>query len=65
MIERHFSLDEADPVLFFGVNNANLRMLRALFPKLRIIGRDNVIKVMGSEEDMAAFEEAFVAMERH
>ena len=65
MIERHFSLDEADPVLFFGVNNANLRMLRALFPKLRIIGRDNVIKVMGSEEDMTAFEEAFVAMERH
>lgn len=65
MIERHFSLDEADPVLFFGVNNTNLRMLRALFPKLRIIGRDNVIKVMGSEEDMTAFEEAFVAMERH
>lgn len=65
MIERHFSLDEADPVLFFGVNNTNLRMLRALFPKLRIIGRDNVIKVMGSEEDMAAFEEAFTVMEKH
>ena len=52
MIERHFTLEEADPILFFGVQNANIKMLRALFPKLRIIGRDNVIKVMGSEEDI-------------
>lgn len=64
MIERHFSLDEADPVLFFGVNNGNLRLLRALFPKLRIIGRDNVVKVMGSEEEMATFEEIFIALEK-
>lgn len=64
MIERHFALDEADPVLFFGVNNAHLKMLRALFPKLRIIGRGNVIKVMGSEEEMASFEETFTELER-
>lgn len=64
MIERHFALDEADPVLFFGVNNVHLKMLRALFPKLRIIGRGNVVKVMGGEEDMAAFEEAFTELER-
>lgn len=65
MIERHFTLEEADPILFFGVQNANIKMLRALFPKLRIIGRDNVIKVMGSEEDMVVFEEAFTELERH
>ena len=64
MIERHFTLEEADPILFFGVQNANIKMLRALFPKLRIIGRDNVIKVMGSEEDMVVFEEAFTELER-
>lgn len=63
MIERHFTLEEADPILFFGVQNANIKMLRALFPKLRIIGRDNVIKVMGSEEDMVTFEEAFTELE--
>ena len=63
MIERHFTLEEADPSLFFGVQNANIKMLRALFPKLRIIGRDNVIKVMGSEEDMVVFEEAFTELE--
>ena len=43
MIEKHYLLEEADPAVFFGVNNANLRLLRALYPKMRIIGRDNVI----------------------
>ncbi|MBR1594317.1 MAG: PhoH family protein [Alloprevotella sp.] len=65
MIERHFVLEEADPVVFYGVGNANLRMLRALCPKLRIIGRDNVLKVMGGEEDMADFEDTFHALEDH
>lgn len=65
MIEKHYILEEADPAVFFGVNNANLRMLRALNPKLRIIGRDNVLKVMGGEEDMADFEDAFRALEKH
>lgn len=65
MIEKHFVLEEADPVAFFGVNNANLRLLRALCPKLRVIGRDNVVKVMGGEEDMADFEDIFKALEEH
>lgn len=65
MIEKHFVLEEADPVAFFGVNNANLRLLRALCPKLRVIGRDNVVKVMGGEENMADFEDIFKALEEH
>ena len=65
MIEKHFVLEEADPATFFGVNNANLRLLRALCPKLRIIGRDNVLKVMGGEEEMADFEDTFVSLEKH
>ena len=65
MIEKHFVLEEADPAIFFGVGNSNLRLLRALCPKLRIIGRGNVMKVMGSEEDMAEFEETFNALEKH
>ena len=65
MIEKHFLLEEADPATFFGAGNANLRLLRALRPTLRIIGRDNVLKVMGAEEDMAEFEETFTALQRH
>lgn len=65
MIEKHYLLEEADPILFFGASNINLKILRALFPKLRIVGRDNVIKVMGSEEDMVLFEEIFEKLEKH
>lgn len=65
MTERHLILEQADPILFFGVNNANLRLLRALYPKLRIIGRNNVLKVMGGEEELADFEDTFRQLEEH
>lgn len=65
MLERHIVLEGADPAIFYGVNNANLRMLKALFPKLRIIARDNVIKVIGDEVEIVSFEEYCQSLERH
>ena len=65
MIEKHFILEEADPVLFYGVNNTNIKMLRAICPKLRLMARDNVVRVMGDEEAMAEFEETFRLLEAH
>lgn len=65
MIEKHIVLEDIDPVIFYGVNNANFQMIKALYPKLRIIARDNVIKVMGDEEEMCAFEESILALEKH
>jgi len=44
-------------VVFYGVGNAHLQMLKALYPKLRIVARDNVMRIMGDEEQMASFEE--------
>ena len=40
-------------------------MIKALFPKLRVVARGNVIKVMGDEEEMCAFEEAILALEKY
>ena len=51
--------------MFYGVGNAHLQMLRALYPKLRIVARDNVIRIMGDEEQMAAFEESTEKMRQH
>ena len=65
MTEKHLILEQADPAVFFGPGNANLRMLRALCPKLRIIGRDTVVKVMGDEEEIGHFETLFTALEHH
>lgn len=47
MIEKHIVLEDIDPVVFYGVNNTNLQFIKALYPKLRIVARGNVIKVMG------------------
>jgi phosphate starvation-inducible PhoH-like protein len=65
MIEKHIVLEDIDPVVFYGVNNANYTMIKALYPKLRIVARGNVIKVMGDEEEMCAFEESILALEKH
>ena len=58
MIERHILIDDIDLVTFYGVNNIHLQMIKALYPKLRIIARGNIIKVLGDEEEMCSFEDA-------
>ena len=57
MIERHVIIDNIDPVIFYGVNNCNIQLIRNLFPKLRMAARGNVIKVIGEEEETAFFEQ--------
>ena len=65
MIEKHIVLEEIDPVVFYGVNNSHLQMIKSLFPKLRIVARDNVIRVLGDEEEMAKIEEDIETMRLH
>ena len=52
-------------MLLYGVGNANLQIVRSLFPKLRVVARDNVIRVLGDEEQMAVFEETIERLRRH
>lgn len=65
MIEKHIVLEDIDPVVFYGVNNSHLQMIKSLFPKLRIVARDNVIRVLGDEEEMAKIEEDIENMRKH
>ena len=65
MIEKHIVLENIDPVMFYGAGNQHLQMIRALYPKLRIVARDNVIRILGDEEQMAAFEESAERMRQH
>lgn len=65
MIEKHIVLEDIDPVMFYGVNNSNLQLVKSLFPKLRIVARDNIIRLRGSEEDMAVAEENIESIRRH
>lgn len=58
MIEKHIVIEDADPAAFYGVNNCNIQLFKALFSKLRIVARGNVIKVLGDEDETARFEDA-------
>ncbi len=55
MIERIYILENVDPVLFYGVNNVNIQLIKTLFPKLRIVARGNIMKVIGDEEESELF----------
>ena len=63
MIEQIIVLDNADAAVFFGINNSNLQLLKTLFPKLRIIARGNIIKVIGNAEEIPFFEEKMRELE--
>lgn len=65
MNERIYLLQEADPQVFFGVNNRNLLLLKETHPKLRIMARGNIIKVIGEPGELKAFLRLLNQMEEH
>ena len=65
MTEKHVVLEDIDPVVFYGVGNSHLQMIKALFPKLRIVARDNVLRVLGDEEQMNVFCKQVEMMRQH
>ena len=65
MIEKHIVVEDIDPVALYGVNNANMQIIKALYPKLRIVARGNVIHVMGDELEMCALEENIQRLQEH
>ena len=46
-------IDFANAVDFYGVNDANIEILRKKFPALKIISRGNEIKIIGDESQIA------------
>ena len=51
--------------MLYGAGNTYLQIIKALYPKLRIVARDNVIRVLGDEEQMSAFEENIEKIRKH
>jgi phosphate starvation-inducible PhoH-like protein len=65
MIERIIIIENVDPVIFYGVNNSNMHLIRNLFPKLRIAARGSVIKVIGEDSETADFEKKIKELADH
>ncbi|MDE6832579.1 MAG: PhoH family protein [Muribaculaceae bacterium] len=65
MIERIIIIENVDPVSFYGVNNCNMQLIKNLYPKLRIAARGSVMKVLGDDEETAAFEKKIKELETY
>ena len=57
--------DNIDLVVFYGVNNANMRLLKNLFPKVKIVARNNIIKIQGTEVDINNLERIFGMLQKY
>ena len=65
MAEKNIELISVEPIVLFGVNDAKLDYIRTFFPKLRIIARGNMIKVIGDLEQIIRFEESIDAFQQY
>ena len=65
MIEKLIYLESIDLIEFLGVKNVKFDILKAHFPKLKIIARGNWLKAMGDAEEIAVFEEKINLLIEH
>lgn len=61
-LEKIISLENIDYAHFWGANDRVLEFVRILFPKLKLIVRGEMLKLVGAEEDIVFFEEKFESM---
>lgn len=63
--EKIFSLEEIDYTRFWGDNDKILDFVRILFPKLKLIARGEMLKAVGSQEDIDHFDGKLQAMKTY
>ena len=56
IFEKIISLDDIDFADFWGTNEKNLEFIKLLFPKVRLIARGEMLKIVGNEDDALFFE---------
>lgn len=56
MIEKVVYLEGVEPQTFYGPANKNMDKLKSFFPKLKIVGRDYELKVVGDPSEISRFE---------
>ncbi|MDA0912879.1 MAG: PhoH family protein [Bacteroidetes bacterium] len=56
MQKKEISIEGVDPLIFFGVENANWNVLKSAFSKMHLVARGNSVQVSGNIEDVGRFE---------
>ncbi len=59
MSEKTLTIDPIPPLEFFGVNERKLKTIAKYFPKLKLIARGQVLKLIGDEDSLEEFEARF------
>lgn len=65
MGEKSFVLEGISPVEIFGPQDEKLEVIREFFPKMKIVARGEVIRIIGDEEDFDLFGRFFDYMVKH
>ncbi len=65
MQEKTIDIGSLNPVDLFGANNVRLHQLQAHFAKLKIVVRGNIIRVLGTKEDIKVFENTMLLLFSH
>ena len=57
MAEKELFLPSIDPIEFFGPNNVKFKFVQSKFPKLKIMSRGNMLKAVGSDDELQRFDD--------
>jgi len=63
--EKTIEIVGISPMDLFGINDQKLKLIRAYFPKLKIISRGNTIKVVGESDVIEQFEKKLDLLTSH
>ncbi len=63
--ELTISLEAIHPADIFGLKEERLKLLKKLFPKLRLILRGNVLKAIGDDDELELFHEKIKSILNH
>ena len=55
MAEKIVQIENVNPSDLYGANDQHLTMIKSLFPKIKIIARGDLIKIIGKDEDVDYF----------
>ena len=55
MAEQIVQIENVNPSDLYGANDQHLTMIKSLFPKIKIIARGDLIKIIGKDEDVDYF----------
>ena len=65
MAEKKFTLTNIDPIEIYGSRNSKLDLIKAYYPKLKIIARGGKLTVLGDEEMIEQFETKLQVLIQH